>query len=799
GPGDRATVGLTIHIPEGWHLWSLDPGPGPLPLKIKVVDGPIAFDGPWHGDAPEMKFDRGFKRELAQYEGGPVHLYRAIKVDPKAPPGPVDAKLLVDAQICSASLCIKDPATVSLKLNIHPSSTGIEPEALPGVLLTMAAAEPAVGANQGVGLAAAAVGSTEWLQKAKAQGLWRFILWAFAAGLLALATPCVFPAIPLTLSFFSKYSEESFSRSVRLAATYAGTMVAAFTVVGIVISIVFGATEVQRFSQHPFFNLFLGVVLVFFGLNLLGLFEIQVPSFVLRATNSLENRFGAGARLTGKGIASGWGDYIVVGIAALTATTVFFTCTVAFVGNVIVAAAGGEWFWPTIGMLAFGAAFALPFFLLALFPQAAQKMSRRSGGWLGATQVTLGFLELAAAAKFFSNVDLVWKWGFITREAVLALWVPLFALCGLFLLGKLAIGHKSLASPDGSVSVTQMLASMTMFALALYLAAGMFSGRSFPSWISAWLPPSTYPSAGAAGGPQLAAVNGVRFEWSHNLAEGRKRARAADQLVFVNYTGYTCTNCRFMEESIFPTPSVAAHLQRMALVELYTDDGSPSNEWARQDQLERFKTVALPFYSVEFADGTVVATYPGSADNAAQFAQFLADARARAVTMRPPSAPLPGGIQAASPSEPSPIRLVTTGLFSGQPTAAITPGKWNLVNFWATWCGPCKEELQSFMVRLGRDFEKKGGRFAVVAVEDEEGLATAQSFAQTIELPATSALRLPSEPSTDDVDPKFQFTGSLPLTVLISPQGKVVWRHAAKITEDELKAVIVEHLGHASL
>ncbi|MEO1338901.1 MAG: hypothetical protein AAFV29_24880, partial [Myxococcota bacterium] len=363
-------------------------------------------------------------------------------------------------------------------------------------------------------------------------------------------------------------------------------MVATFTVVGIVVSIVFGATEVQRFSQHPIFNLFLGVVLVFFGLNLLGLFEIQVPQGFLQAINRLENRFGTGARLTGGGMASGWGDYVVVSIAALTATTVFFTCTVAFVGNVIVAAASGEWFWPTIGMLAFGAAFALPFFLLALFPQAAQKMSRRSGGWLGATQVTLGFLELAAAAKFFSNVDLVWKWGFITREAVLALWVPLFALCGLFLLGKLAIGHKSLASDDGSVSVTQMLASMAMFGLALYLAAGMFSGRSFPSWISAWLPPSTYPSA--SGGGQLAAVNGPRFQWVHDLAEARKRASTDQKLVFVNYTGYTCTNCRFMEESVFPTPSVAEHLDTMTLVELYTDDGSPSNEWAREDQLERF-------------------------------------------------------------------------------------------------------------------------------------------------------------------------------------------------------------------
>src|SRR5262249_33978227 len=156
-----------------------------------------------------------------------------------------------------------------------------------------------------------------------------------------------------------------------------------------------------------------------------------VPAFALGFVNKLESKYGRASGV----MKSGAGDYLVVAIAAVTATTVFFTCTVAFVGLVLVAAAQGEWFWPTIGMVSFASAFALPFFLLAMFPQGARRLRGKAGNWLTMTRVTLGFLEIAAATKFLSNADLRWTLHLLTRDVVLAIWIPLFALCGLFLLG----------------------------------------------------------------------------------------------------------------------------------------------------------------------------------------------------------------------------------------------------------------------------------------------------------------------------------------------------------------------------
>lgn len=791
GPGELGRLDVEIRIPEGWHLWSLDPGPGPKALSLSLdPNTPVDFEGPWHGDAPAPKFDRGFDRSLLQYEAKQIRLSRRVRVRSHAQPTEHAARLRVEGQICTDRQCVDQSLTVILPLVVAAGPTNAEAPVMRGAALAMPrAGGPGAGLPGGavaaVAPAAPAGGS---LAEARSGGLWSFLALAFVFGLGALATPCVFPAIPLTVSFFSKYSSESFGRGARLALVYALTMVAAFTAGGVLVSIIFGVTGITQFAAHPVFNVFLGLTLVFFSLNLLGLFEIRTPSFLLSGVNALERRFGRGAALGGAAKSGGLSDYLVVSVAALTATTVFFTCTVAFVGLVLVEAAKGEWVWPTLGMLAFASAFALPFFLLALFPQAAHRLRGKSGSWLSATRVTLGFLELAAATKFLSNADLVWKWNLLTRDLVLAFWVPIFALAGLFLLGKLKIGHEHAADEGGGVNAIQMLVAASMFALSLYLGVGLVNQRSFGGWIDGWLPPVSYPGGMAVEGRS----GGVKLAWIYDLEEGRRKARAEGKAVFVNYTGYTCTNCRYMEGGVFPRPEIASILETMVLVELYTDGGTPDNDANRADQVARFQTAALPLYSVEKADGTILGVFPSSTNDVEEFRQFLLGARAKAaepakIAAAPGAQDVQGG-----------LRLVTTRLTDRQPEPALVPGKWSLINYWATWCGPCREELKDFLAEAGRDFETRGHRFAAVAMESEENLAEARAFMEQVKVPAASSLLVLDDHAEEAIDPRIYPSSGLPYSVLVSPQGEVVWSKGGALKESELRAVLLEHTGHAA-
>ena len=759
GPGDSVVLAVDVDIPTGWHLWAIKPGtgdgPGPQALQITLDNAPGALlAGEWRGTAPTVAFDRGFERELAHYPGGATaHFERVVTIDRAATPGArAGAQVSIRGQICTEETCLSQRITAPLAIIIADRGSGAAAAKPNGVALTGAGSE----------------------------GFFAFIMVAFLAGLAALATPCVFPAIPLTVSFFSKYSEESFGRGARLAAFYAVSMVACFTFAGVVLSVILGATGVQQFASHPVFNLILAMVLVFFSLNLLGMFEIQAPAFLLAFTNRLEARWGpaAGGKVQHR---AGLGDYVAVGIAAVTATTVFFTCTVAFVGVVVVAAADGEWFWPTIGMLAFSSAFVLPFFLLALFPQAARRLRGKNGNWLVVTRVTLGFVELAAAWKFFSNADLVWRTNLLSRDLVLALWVSLFGLCAMFLLGKLRLGDDH-TEGEIRISVPRMLIASGAFAFTLFLALGLFTGRSL-GWIDGWLPPATLPgeTAVASSGVSSGSRSASAFNWIHDLDAGRAEAAKSSKLVFVNYTGYTCTNCRYMEGGVFPKPAIKSLLDTMVQVELYTDGQGPEYEKNGADQIKRFGTAALPFYVVERADGTVIATFPSSTNDPEEFRRFLADA-----------------IKAASvqPVPTSALTLATTRLDGGASEPAIVAGKWTLMNFWATWCGPCREELKSFLVDVGQKLEAKGGRFAAIALEEEESRVTAVEFMRSLNVPAASSLHLP--PSSA-LDPSFGFEGDLPYTVLIAPDGRVAWRHNGKLERAQLEATLDQHMGLATL
>ena len=245
--------------------------------------------------------------------------------------------------------------------------------------------------------------------------VWGFIWLALTLGALSLLTPCVFPMIPITVSYFTNHSAGDRGKALRLASVYSLGIIATFTLLGMLLAIFVGAAGINLFAANPWINLLITAIFLLFAFNLFGAYEITIPTGVLtkldRFTRSKEGEGGGvvGALLMG-----------------LTFTLTSFTCTSPFVGTILVSASQGNWKMPLLGMLAFSTVFALPFFVLALVPQLVSRLPR-AGGWMNSVKVTMGFLEVAAAMKFLSNVDLIWKWGIFTRTAVLAIWIAIGA------------------------------------------------------------------------------------------------------------------------------------------------------------------------------------------------------------------------------------------------------------------------------------------------------------------------------------------------------------------------------------
>ncbi len=425
-----------------------------------------------------------------------------------------------------------------------------------------------------------------------------FIWLAASTGLLSLLTPCVFPMVPVTIAYFSTPDHHG-SRGLRRALLFAMGIVATFTVLGLTLATAFGAAGLNRFAADPAVNIGLAVVFLVFAANLFGWLEIGLPR---RATNAADRA----ARGATPGSSLG---ALLMG-ATFTLTSV--TCTAPFVGTLLVLASRGSWAMPVGGMLVYSAAFALPFFLLAAAPGLVSRLPR-AGEWMRTLRVLIGLLEVGAAIKFASNADLILGWGIFTRDAVLIGWSVL-ALAGAAYLAR-DVGEKMRQRELHVVGVAPIVAALLM---AGWLASGI-RGRPLPQ-VEAFLPPVVPTALGAAGGEAPV--------WMLNdFSAAQRVARTSGKLVFVDFTGYTCTNCRWMEANIFSRPDVGAELGQFVLARLYTDGDGAVYERQQAFQEKTFGTVALPLYAVLDADGNVRATFSGLTRNPADFIAFLQGAR----------------------------------------------------------------------------------------------------------------------------------------------------------------------------
>jgi thiol:disulfide interchange protein DsbD len=582
--GEVFEVELTADIEPNWHLYSINVAEdaGPFPTRISAGSANVLIGGEITESDPEIIFDPNFEAEVGWHSNQaifqiPVALHPDLQ-------GETYFELELFYQVCDDKICLA------------PKKKLVEAS----IILAGVSDNPVSGFGEAVpkdeDSSEATLGS---------EGFFAFFWLALTAGFAALLTPCVFPMIPLTVSYFSKQSErEGGGNPVGRALLFGLAIVITFTALGAILAAVLGVSGANNFASNPWVNLSIGLVLVFFAFSLLGMYELQLPHQLTNWLNKQSNERGG-----------------ILGILfmSLTISAVSFSCTAPFVGAVLAATTGGEWFYPVIGMIGFSAAFASPFVLFALFPRWLESLPK-SGSWMNVVKVLLGFVELAAAFKFISNADLVWGWNLVSRPFTIAAWIAIFLLAGLYVLGVYALKHEK--KPD-HIGPGRLLLSIPLLLFSFYLIPGLL-GASLGIW-DAWLPPKQASDvsvvasfSGRVAGGEIAEAEG----WSDDYEASLEIAKAENKPIFIDFTGYTCTNCRAMEANVFPLESVQQRFDRMELVRLFTDDGV-DGEKNQLFQFELTGTVALPTYSiVDPESGEVLAQLIGFS-NEKEFVDFL--------------------------------------------------------------------------------------------------------------------------------------------------------------------------------
>ncbi len=592
---EKTEVKLRAKIEASWYLYDLEqPGKGPFPTKITVPEGTsFALEGDPKSVGASEKYDPNFKINTRTFAETAEFI---VPVKATGDASGDDLAINVRYQVCDDKVCLP-PKTVKV------SFAGFE-----DVKKSLVNSPSSVAENQNTNNSVATENNQ---QRTNVNGqmttdLWSFIWLAITLGALSLLTPCVFPMIPITVSYFTNHSSGSRQKAVKLATVYSLGIIATFTILGMLLAIFVGAAGINLFAANPWVNILIAGIFLFFAFNLFGAYEITIPTSVLTKLDGLtRSKEGEGSGIVGA---------LLMG---LTFTLTSFTCTSPFVGTILVTASSGEWQMPLVGMLAFSTIFALPFFVLALAPQLVSNLPR-AGSWMNSIKVTMGFLEVAAAMKFISNVDLIWKWGIFTRDVVLSTWIAIGIILAIYLLGKFQLPHDSKPERIGAIRVMSAVVSL---AISFYLLTGLFGAKL--GELESFLPPDLEGNSARMFGNAREEFSWIKDDLDKALAQ----AKAENKRVFVDFTGYTCTNCRWMEANVFVKKDVEAEMSKFVLTKLFTDGEGEIYERQQQYQEKNFQTVALPFYAILEPDGKTVSTFPGLTRNVGEFVDFLKKAQ----------------------------------------------------------------------------------------------------------------------------------------------------------------------------
>lgn len=627
---DSYEIYFNANIEKGWHLYAADlPPGGPVPTSFTFTDtsGFVFVKNISPVKDPVKFFDKTFNMNLS-YFSDEISFSGVISVSDK---NMKSLSGVVEYMSCNDETCIP-PTETEFTFVFDDNNTAISSTDNSDISVSI----------------------EDDIENPSNRNLLLFFFFAFLAGLAAILTPCVFPMIPMTVSFFM-HSSESKAKARLNAVIYGLSIIAIYTVIGSLVAVIFGPDAANWLSTHWIPNIIFFIIFIVFAFSFFGMFEIILPSWLVNKADKGADKGGL------------MGSFFM----ALTLVLVSFSCTGPIVGAILVESAGGEVLKPIIGMFGFALAFALPFTLFALFPQWLNNLPK-SGGWLNSVKVVLGFLELALGLKFLSIADQTYHWGILDREVYLAIWIVIFSLMGFYLLGKIKFAHDSDVK---HVSVPRLMLSIATFSFVVYLIPGMF-GAPLKA-ISGYLPPmSTHDfDLHKIIREEVSLVtqskNSVQFtddsnelceeplfsEFLHlphglkgyfDYEQGLACAKASGKPLFIDFTGHGCVNCREMEATVWSDARVQERLKNdFVIVALYVDDKTklPESQWitSKYDgkvkktigkkyadfQISRFGVNAQPYYVILDHNEKMLVKPKARDLNPDNFVKFLDEAKTK--------------------------------------------------------------------------------------------------------------------------------------------------------------------------
>jgi len=639
--GAEAVLTFKANITKGYHIYSQNTPPGgPSPTMVVFEKNKnFTLLGKTSEGKPHVEFDDVFEVDVWSFDGTPSFVQK-IKLNTTAS---FKVEGNIEYQICDDKGCFYADTSFSLSIK----GTTAEEAVTPGVIVEIPPATkdsttaenltttiPA-DVNAAIGKVPEPSGDVSHLEADCGAGVipeedrsyWGIFLAGMIGGLLALLTPCVFPMIPLTVSFFTKRSPTR-QKGIANAIIYSISIILIYVILGFLVTVTLGSDALNAMASNVFFNMLFFVIFFIFALSFFGAFEITLPSSWVNKADQASDK----------------GGLMGIFFMAFTLSLVSFSCTGPIIGTLLVEAArGSSYLGPIMGMFGFALSLALPFGLFAAFPGWLNSLPK-SGGWLNSVKVVLGFLELALALKFLSNVDLAYHWGLLKREVFIALWIVIFGLMGLYLLGKLKFSHDSDMHHLGTGRLIMAIITLTF---TVYLIPGLWgaplriiSGFPPPEFYKEWITTSDGESHSESCPHNLNCY--------HDYEAGMAYAKKMGKPVMIDFTGWSCVNCRKMEDNVWSQPQILKILSDdYVLISLYVDDKTPlpedqqfvssftgkkvkstGNKWSEL-QSRIYQTNSQPYYVLLDHEGKLLAVPKGYTPDANDYKKFLEEGKCR--------------------------------------------------------------------------------------------------------------------------------------------------------------------------